>query len=365
MIRMNDFAAEPDALRRDEAAAVERVFRSGAYILGPELEKFEAAWAEVCGADFCAGVANGLEAIQLGLRALDIGPGDEVVTTAMTAMPTILAIIHAGAIPVLADIDISTAILDPESVQRCLTPRTKAILLVHLYGRMTEMKLWVDLCESRQIHLIEDCAQAHGAVRHGLHAGTFGSWGAYSFYPTKNLGAKGDAGALITNYGGVATRIKTLRNCGAGDRYEHREVGLNSRLDEIQAAILCARLNWLNRFNARRRQIAERYFAEIKNARIELLRVPDLPESHVYHLFVVRCRERNRLKEFLRQNEIETLIHYPIPAHEQVCCSGIRRDPNGLEQAEQHAKQCLSLPVHPQLDDEEVRRVIAAVNQFE
>ena len=365
MIRMSDFKSEPEELRRQELAAVERVFRSGQFILGNEVQKFEEAWARFCGAKFCVGVANGMEAIELGLRALNIGPGDEVITTPMTAIATVIAIMHAGASPVLADIDPTTALLDPRSVERCLTRRTKAILLVHLYGQIRGMERWAALCEKAKIYLLEDCAHAHGAAWKGQHAGGFGMWGAFSFYPTKNLGAKGDAGALITNSEEIDARAKSLRNYGTTKRYEHPEVGLNSRLDELQAAILSTRLNSLRPFNTRRQEIAQKYFAEVKNSRLQLLSAPIAAENHVYHLFLVRCAERNRLAQFLNEHRIQTLIHYPLPAHLQGCCKKLHTDPRGLPNAELHAQQCLSLPCHPQLCDEDVAMIISTLNHFE
>ncbi len=366
MILMNAFNAEPEELRRQELAAAERVLRSGWFILGREVQQFEEAWAEYCGVRFCVGVGNGMEAIEIGLRALDIGPGDEVVTTPMTAIATVLAIVHAGATPVLADIDPGTILLDPARVERCLTPRTKAVLLVHLYGQVREMDRWSAFCRDTSIELLEDCAQSHGARWDGRAAGSFGSFSAFSFYPTKNLGARGDAGALATNSEEVAARARALRNYGTRNRYEHPKAGLNSRLDELQAAILCARLPWLESFNARRQEIARRYLAGIENPRIGLLSSPgdDRLATHVYHLFVVRCAERDRLAAFLKEHDVETLIHYPIPAHRQGCCEGIRCDPQGLRDADRHAQECLSIPCHPQLLDEEVERVIAALNAF-
>jgi dTDP-4-amino-4,6-dideoxygalactose transaminase len=365
MIRMNDFTSEPEELRRQELAAVERAFRSGRFILGNEVQRFEEAWAKFCGARFCIGVGNGMEAIELGLRALNIGPDDEIITTSMTAIATVLAIMHAGATPVLADIDLATALLDLQSVERCLTARTKAVLLVHLYGQIPAMDRWLLFVRKTRIHLLEDCAQAHGAIWNRQHAGVFGTWGAFSFYPTKNLGAKGDAGALVTSSEEITGRLKTLRNCGASERYEHPEVGLNSRLDEAQAAILSTRLNSLERFNARRQEIARKYFAKIDNPRIELLALPGSPQNHVYHLFVIRCTERDRLAEFLNERGIQTLIHYPIPAHRQGCCRHVRTDPHGLANAELHGRQCLSLPCHPQLREDEIESLITAINQFE
>lgn len=365
MILMNNFKAEPKELRQRELEAVERVLDSGWFILGSELQQFEQAWAKFCGAKFCVGVANGMEAIEIGLRALEIGPGDEVITTPMTAIASVVAVMRAGATPVLADIDPATALLDPASVERCLTPRTKAVLLVHLYGQIREMDRWTSLCQKAKIYLLEDCAQAHGSIWEDQHAGVFGTFGAFSFYPTKNLGAKGDAGAIVTNSTDVAARAKSLRNYGESKRYEHPDRGLNSRLDELQAAILAARLEWLPQFNTRRREIARRYFDEIDNDRIELLSRPMSEENHVYHLFVIRCTKRNRLAAFLKEAGVQTLIHYPIPAHRQDCCKNISQDPLGLARAEAHAERCLSLPCHPQLSEDDVTKIIAAVNAFE
>jgi len=364
MIRMNDFGSEPEELRSAEMEAITRVLASGRFILGPEGEKFQSAWADFCGTDFCVGVANGMEALELGLRALEIGADDEVITTPVTAIATVMAITRAGATPVLADIEPGTALLDRASVERCLTSQTKAVLLVHLYGQLADMENWIALCERTKIHLLEDAAQAHGASRMGKRAGAFGEWAAFSFYPTKNLGAKGDAGALVMNSAALAERVTTLRNYGSRDRYEHTETGMNSRLDELQACILRARLPYLKPFNVRRQEIAARYRAEINNPQIELLSPPDDAAGHVYHLFVIHCRERDRLSNFLKERGIETLIHYPIPAHRQEGCRDIRIDPEGLPNAERHAAHCLSIPCHPQLRDEQVTAILAALNDF-
>ncbi|TXL12689.1 hypothetical protein BMR05_14580 [Methylococcaceae bacterium HT4] len=248
MILMNDFKAESIELQQAMQSAVERVLASGWYILGKELESFEEQWANICGTKYGIGVGNGMDAIEISLRALGIGVGDEVITTPMTAFATVLAIIRAGATPVLADIDSSTALLDPLSVQLCISPKTRALLLVHLYGQVRCMNEWKVLCDDNNIILLEDCAQAHLAAWQGRMAGSFGAAGAYSFYPTKNLGAAGDAGLLITNEIEVATKAKYIRNYGQSERYHHPEIGLNSRLDEIQAAILSERLKWLSGF---------------------------------------------------------------------------------------------------------------------
>lgn len=364
MILTNDFKAEPVALRSAELAAVERVLESGWYVLGNELRAFEQAWAGRCGTARAVGVGNGMDAIEIGLRVLDIGAGDEVITTPMTAFATVLAIVRAGAIPVLADIDPQTALLDPQSVERCISSRTRAVVLVHLYGQIRGMEHWIELCKHHGIVLLEDCAQAHLAECNGQVAGSFGRVGAYSFYPTKNLGAIGDAGALVSSDESLMERAGVLRNYGQSVRYEHPEIGLNSRLDEMQAALLMVRLDWLDRFTRRRQEIAARYRVGLDNPLITLLQAPEYPENHVYHLFVLTCDQRERLSAFLEERGVATLIHYPIAVHHQPPCRDIRKDPQGLAAAEQHAMACLSIPCHPQMSDTDVAHVIEAVNDF-
>ncbi|MBU2640350.1 MAG: DegT/DnrJ/EryC1/StrS family aminotransferase [Gammaproteobacteria bacterium] len=365
MILMNDFKAEPLVIREAMQAAAARVFESGWYVLGRELEAFEREWATVCGVDHAVGVGNGMDAIEIALRALDIGPGDEVITTPMTAFATVLAILRAGATPVLADIDPDTALLSMDSAERCLTPQTRAVVLVHLYGQVRNMPDWVDWCAQRGIALVEDCAQAHLAAQNGTTAGAFGAAGAYSFYPTKNLGAIGDGGMLVTLDEALAKRAATLRNYGQSVRYHHPELGLNSRLDEIQAAILSARLQWLAEFTQRRRDIAAAYRVGIVHPDVRLLAAPEAESAHVYHLFVVCCEARDALQAHLQAHGVQTLIHYPIPVHQQPPCLDMRRDPQGLGHSEYHAARCLSLPCHPQMSDADTAAVIVAVNAFE
>jgi dTDP-4-amino-4,6-dideoxygalactose transaminase len=364
MILMNDFRAEPAEMIRQELSAVERVLRSGWYILGNEVKEFEAEWAARCTTKFAVGVGNGMDAIEIGLRSLGIGPGDEVITTPITAFASVLAILRAGAVPVLADIDPQTALLDPASAERCLTPRTRAVLLVHLYGQVRNMEHWVSLCKQANILLLEDCAQSHLALWNNRTGGTFGAWGAYSFYPTKNLGAIGDGGALVTNTEQIAAQARMLRNYGQSERYHHPALGLNSRLDELQAAILRVRLQLLDAYTQRRKEIANAYFSGIDNSRLQALARPGQADSHVFHLFVVRCRERDRLMAHLQERGVGSLIHYPVPIHHQKPCAGIGRDPQGLRRAEEHAAECLSIPCHPQMSDSDVRAVIEAVNAF-
>lgn len=361
-VLFNDFQNSSDF---EDLDAISRVVASGHLILGKEVRAFEEAWAARCGVNWAVGLGNGLDAIEVGLRAAGIGVGDEVITSPMTAVATVLGILRAGATPVLADINPETALLDPASVQRCISPATRAVLLVHLYGQMRDMEVWSELCVSNGLMLIEDCAQAHDAIYQQKTAGTWGRFGAYSFYPTKNLGAVGDAGAIITNDGELAVRACSLRNYGQSNRYEHPFIGLNSRLDEIQAAVLTARLEGLGSRTMKRRQTVERYRSEISNPAVKLLSPPISPENHANHLFVILTEDRVKLSEHLAERGISSLIHYPIPAHQQESLRGLERDPSGLGNAESHASKCLSLPCAPHLSDIEASRVIDAVNQFQ
>ena len=361
---MNDFKAESKKMKDAVIKAAQRVVDSGWYILGEEVEKFENQWAQICGVSHAVGVGNGMDAIEIALRALDIGPGDEVITTPMSAFATVLAIYRSGATPVLADIEAETALLSLESVNRCITKKTKAIILVHLYGQLSNIENWKGFCEKKNIHLVEDCAQAHLAKNNGQYAGSFGDVGAYSFYPTKNLSAYGDAGVIITNNEEIALKANVLRNYGQSKKYYHSDLGLNSRLDEIHAAILLERLKWLSEYTDRRKKIAQAYHDGISNPAVKLLSIPESIDSHVYHLFVITCDERDSLQDHLLKNNIQTLMHYPVPMHHQEACLSILRDPNGLYVSEKHAKKCLSLPCHPQLIDEDVQSVINAVNNF-
>jgi dTDP-4-amino-4,6-dideoxygalactose transaminase len=364
MILMNDFKAEPQQLRDQMLCAASRVFNSGWYVLGKEVKEFESRWAQTCGVNYGIGVGNGMDAIEIALRALDIGPGDEVITTPMTAFATVLAIIRAGATPVLADIDSDTALLSLVSVERCLTKKTRAVVLVHLYGQVRQLAAWQSLSKKFGFYLIEDCAQSHLASSNGTFAGAFGVAGTYSFYPTKNLGAPGDAGMLVTNRQDLADRAFRLRNYGQSIRYHHPELGVNSRLDELQAAILTERLKWIDQFTKRRREIANAYRQGISNAAVYLLAEPEEPLAHVYHLFVVQCQYRDFLREYLKEREIESFIHYPIPIHLQKPCRQIKRDSSGLSLSEKHANQCLSIPCHPQMSDHDIDVVIDAINTF-
>ncbi len=358
MILMNDFKAESAQLRDAMLDAVRRVLDSGWYILGQEVLNFEKSWADCCGVKHGVGVGNGMDALEISLRALNIGPGDEVITTPMTAFATVLAIMRAGASPVLADIDPETALMSLESAKRCLSPKTKAVVLVHLYGQIRDMDRWTQFCEERELFLIEDCAQAHLSSLRGRFAGSFGVTGAFSFYPTKNLGALGDAGMIVTDDHEVANHAARLRNYGQSERYRHPDFGLNSRLDEIHAAMLAVRLKWLRVFTARRQEIAEAYQIGIENVSVRPLAESEERAAHVYHLYVVKSRHRSALQNHLHQHGVQSLIHYPVPIHHQPPCIKIQRDPMGLISSELHSEQCLSLPCHPQMTDSDITHVI-------
>lgn len=364
MISMNDFAREPPELLEQQMEAVRGVFQSGFFVLGSEVEKFELSWAKQCESSYSVGVANGMDAIEIMLRSLGIGPGDEVITTTMSAFASVLGIVRAGATPVLADINPETGLMSLESAKRCLSPSTKAILLVHLYGQLRDMNDWVQLCSESGLLLLEDCAQAHMARSGQTVAGNFGRAAAFSFYPTKNLGAVGDAGAILTSDERIAERGKTLRNYGQSTRYHHVEFGLNSRLDEIQAAILNARLSWLPVFTKKRQEIGRQYSREISNPSVSTLAAPTEEQSHVYHLYVVKTRQRELFQAHLLEAGIQSNIHYPVPIHLQPPSTNIRSDPQGLGRSEAFAQQVVSLPCHPQMTDDDVAYVVSVVNSF-
>lgn len=365
-ISFNEFQREPEALIQSQIQAVESVFRSGWWVLGEQVQAFEQAWATYSNTTSSVGVANGMDAIEIGLRALGIGPGDEVITTAVTAFATVLAIQRCGAIPVFADIDPTTACLDPASVERCISPFTKAVLVVHLYGRAADLASISLLCSSHGIALVEDCAQAHGALYQGRRVGSIGAFGAWSFYPTKNLGSVGDAGALTSNDPDLISAARQIRNYGQSNRYLHERAGLNSRLDELHAAILLQRLPYLESWTESRRAIAARYTEEIAHDQLIHLSKPHHPMEHVHHLFVMRAlgNSRARLQEHLALAGIQTLIHYPILCHQQKGIYNFRLDPLGLSSSVAHSETCFSLPIHPFLSEIEVGFVIESVNSL-
>lgn len=342
-------------------AAIRRVLASGWFVLGPEVEAFEREFATASGAPHAVAVNSGTDAIALILRTLDIAPGDEVITTPLTAAFTALAIGMVGARPVFADVDLERGTLDPSAVDAVLTPKTRAILPVHLYGQAADMTPLADLAKGRGVALVEDCAQAHLATAGGQPVGTIGVAGAFSFYPTKNLGALGDGGAIVTSDGALAERVRRLRNGGQARRYEHVEMGVNSRLDEMQAAILRARLPMLTGWTARRRAIAARYREALAGS--PAVPLPECDAGHVYHLFVVRATDRQALQAHLTHAGIGTLVHYPTPLHRQDAFRDARH--GECPQAERLCAEVLSLPLHPGMSDSDVDEVAAAVHAFD
>jgi dTDP-3-amino-3,4,6-trideoxy-alpha-D-glucose transaminase len=334
--------------------AIDRVVERGWFILGPEVEAFETEFASAMGAPHAIGVGTGTDAIALSLRALGIGPGDEVITSPFSATYSALAIAMTGARPVFADIDPVRLTLDPGAVAAAVTARTAAILPVHLYGQAADMDALATLAERHNLAIVEDCCQAHLARCGGRPVGTFGAIGAYSFYPTKNLGALGDGGAVVTGDPALASRVRRLRNGGQTDRYHHEEPGVNSRLDEMQAAVLRARLPCLPRWTERRRALATRYRTKLAGATAVSPAVEKDP-GHVYHLFVVRSASRDRVQAHLAQAGVETLVHYPIAITRQPAMTAWQ--PAACPEAERAAGEVLSLPLFPSMPDRHVDEV--------
>ncbi len=348
----------PDAPAIREA--IERVIARGWFILGPELEAFEAEFAAASGARYAVGVGTGTDAIALALRAAGVKPGDEVITAPLSAAFSALAIQMAGATPVFADIDGDRLTLDPAATEAAITSRTTAIVPVHLYGQPADMPAFDAIARRHNLALIEDACQAHGATSEGRAVGTFGIAGAFSFYPTKNLGALGDGGAMVTNDETLAARLKRLRNGGQTDRYHHVEFGVNSRLDEMQAAILRARLPWLKGWTARRRARASRYRHALAGAPVVV--PPERDPGHVYHLFPVRTPRRDDLQAYLASRGVGTLVHYPIAIPRQPAFRAVASPP--CPAAERASAEVCSLPLHPLLADEDADFVAAALQAW-
>jgi len=339
-------------------AAIARVVARGWFILGPELEAFEQEFAEACGVPHAVGVGTGTDALAIALRALGIGPGDEVITAPLSAAYTALAIMMVGARPVFADIDADRLTLDPRAAAAAVTPNTAAIMPVHLYGQPADMPALSEVARRHNLAIVEDCCQAHLATCGERPVGTFGAAAAYSFYPTKNLGALGDAGALVTGDPALAGKAARLRNGGQTERYEHREFGVNSRLDELQAAILRARLTFLPNWTARRRALAGTYRTALHD--IDAVTVPpELDRGHVYHLFPVRSATREALQAHLRSAGIETLIHYPIPIPHQAALSSER--PAECPIATRVCGEIFSLPLYPTLSEAAIAEIASAI----
>jgi dTDP-4-amino-4,6-dideoxygalactose transaminase len=357
-----DLSRQVESLRGDLDNALGAVLDGGVFVFGEPLEAFEREFAGYCGAAETVGVGSGTEAITIALQALGVGPGDEVVTAANTCVPTIAGIEAAGAVPVLADVDETTFTIAAGSLEAAVTERTRAVVAVHLYGQCADMGAVAAVAQRHGLKVVEDAAQAHGASYEGRRAGTLGDAAAFSFYPTKNLGALGDAGAVVTDDPAAAERARLLRNYGERNRYDSILHGWNSRLDTLQAAALSAKLRRLERWNGRRRELAEAYAEALGDADV-VLPVEVSGRHHVYHLYVVRVRDRDAFRETLASYGVGTLIHYPRPVHLQPAYESLARPIGGLEVSERLAREIVSLPLYPELRDAELETVVAAVRR--
>ena len=344
-------------------AAIDAVLESGWFILGEQVRAFEAEFATYLGLAHAAGVASGTDAIHLALRALGVGSGDEVITVPNTCVPTLCGVVATGATPVLADVDPGTLTLDPQALRSALTPKTRAIVPVHLYGHPCDMDPIMEIARAHNLAVVEDCAQAHGSLYKDAKCGSFGDAAAFSFYPSKNLGAYGDGGAVVTARADVAERVRMLRNYGEERRYHHAIEGVNSRLDEMQAAILRVKLKHLDEWNSARRLRADAYRAELADGGITLIDEADWARSN-YHLFVVRSGNRDALQEHLKEHGVGTYIHYPIPIHLQHAYTGLGYRKGDFPISEEACDRVLSLPMYPELPMDAIPRIARCIAAF-
>lgn len=350
-------------LDKELRSAFERVYNRSWYIEGAEDEEFEKAFAKYCDSKYCIGVGNGLDSLFLSLKALGVKEGDEVIVPSNTYIATALAVTYVGATPIFVEPDIYTFNIDPLKIEDALTNKTKAIMPVHLYGQPCNMDPIMDIAKKYNLYVVEDCAQAHGAKYKGRVIGSFGDAAGFSFYPGKNLGALGDAGATVTNNKELAQKIRALGNYGSDYKYHHVYQGNNSRLDELQAAFLSVKLIYLNKINDARRQIAQKYIEGIKNPEIILPFVPDYAEP-VWHIFGIRCRKRMELEKYLNNAGIGTNKHYPIPMHLQECYKNLGWKKGDYPIAEEISNTELSIPMYYGMTDEEIQYVVDTVNDF-
>lgn len=360
-IEYNNFRKMHEPLTEELRKCYDTVFDNQWFIRGEKLSQFESEFAEYCGAAYCIGTGNGLDALQLILRAYDIGAGDEVIVPSNTFIATVLAITYVGATPVFVEPDIDSLLINPELIEEKISHRTKAIMVVHLYGRLAEMDKIMEIAQKHKLLVFEDVAQAHGANTNGKKAGTFGHAGAFSFYPGKNLGAFGDGGAVITDDKEIADKIRALGNYGSSVKYQHEYKGINSRLDELQAAFLSVKLKYLDNWTAERRRIADIYYAKIKNPLVVL---PKYWANNVYHIFPVLCDYRDELQEYLAQKGIYTLVHYPKAIHLQGAYTDLNYKAGDFPLAESICQRELSIPLYPGLDETEIDYIIECINGF-
>lgn len=358
-----DFSKEYKILKNELDEAYRRVMESGRYILGQEVSEFEKEFANYVGAKACVGLGNGLDALHLSLRALGIGHGDEVIVPSNTYIATWISVSLSGAIPIPVEPDEYTYNINPDLIEAAITSKTKAILPVHLYGQPADMDPIIEIAKKYDLKIIDDAAQAHGAEYKGIRVGNLADITAFSFYPTKNLGAIGDGGAITTNDLELAEKVKILRNYGESKKYVNVVIGFNSRLDELQAAFLRVKLRHLDEFNNKKREIANKYLNEIKNESIKLPKVLSFTNP-VWHQFVIRSKRRDDLKNYLYENEINTLIHYPIPPHMQLAYKGSHFYKENLKIAEKLSNEVLSLPIHWTMENDQINYVINIINKW-
>ena len=348
-------------IRSEIDDAIKRVLDNSYYIDGPYLKQFEQEWAEYCGTKYCVGVGNGLEGIKLSLLALGIKENDEVIIPSHTFIATALAVSNCGAKPVFVEVNEDDCLINPDKIEEKITDKTKAIIVVHLYGQCCEMDKIMDIAKRHNLKVVEDAAQAHGATYKGRKAGSLGDIAEFSFYPGKNLGCLGDGGCITTNDKELADKVRELRNYGSNQKYIHNEKGFNSRLDELQASILSVKLPYLDKWNKDRRRIASRFNNEIKNEKIKLP-VENVDNYHVYHQYVVQVDDRENFQDYLKKYDIPTMVHYPRAIHKQKAYEEFNK--LDLPIAEELASKVVSLPMYYGLTDEEIDYIINVINKY-
>jgi dTDP-4-amino-4,6-dideoxygalactose transaminase len=358
-----DLPAQIRGIRKDLDAAIARTLDNCSFCLGPDVMQFEKDFAKYIGAKHCVCCSSGTSALHVAMRLLNVGPGDGVITTPFTFVATSWAISYAGAKPVYVDIDDATLNLDPKLIERAITPHTKAVMPVHLYGHPFDLDPILAICKKHKLPMVEDTAQSHGAKYKGKIVGAFGDISCFSFYPGKNLGACGEGGALVTNNPAFDKRARALREHGSTVRYYHDEVGYNYRMEGIQGAVLGVKLKHLAKWTAERRRVAHRYHELLADMPLQLPREAAWAES-VYHLYVVRHPRRDDLKKHLEANGVGCALHYPLPLHLQKCYASLGHKPGDFPVAEKAARECLSLPIFPELTDAQIQRVVAVIKEF-
>jgi dTDP-4-amino-4,6-dideoxygalactose transaminase len=358
-----DLAAQLRGIRKEIDAALARTLDNCSFCLGPDVAQFEKDFAKFCGAEHCVGFNSGTSALHVAMLLAGVGPGDEVITTPCTFVATSWAISYVGAKPVYVDIEDATFNLNPKLIERAITPRTKAIMPVHLYGHPFEVDAIQAICKKHKLPLIEDACQAHGAKYNGKVVGAFGEMSGFSFYPGKNLGAAGEGGALVTNNAAYAARARALREHGSTVRYYHDEIGFNYRMEGFQGAVLGVKLKHLDTWTRERRRVAHRYHELLANTPLQLPREAGYAES-CYHLYVVRHPKRDELKKHLEANGVGCALHYPVSLHLQKCYAHLGYKEGAFPVSEKAARECLSLPIYPEMTDQQIQRVATVIKEF-